>query len=69
MTSRRMQAEIDRQRAQMRHEVFQQRQSAAAEVIREEQDRRDEAAAKVLQLRKLRLAREAGLPLPKPDAD
>lgn len=69
MTTRRVQAEIDRQRAQLRHEVFQQRQLAAAEVIREEQDRRDEATARVVQLRKLRLARDAGLPLPEPEAD
>lgn len=62
MTARRIQAEIDRQRAQLRQDVTLQRQQAAAEAVREAEDQRDAVTAKVMQLRELRLAREAGRP-------
>ncbi len=59
MTARRVQAEIDRQRAQLRQEVTQQRQQAAAEAVREAEDERDAVTARVMELRNLRLARDA----------
>jgi hypothetical protein len=59
MTARRIQAEIDRQRAQLRQEVAQQRQQAAIDAAREADEQRDAVTAKVMELRNLRLAREA----------
>lgn len=64
MTSRSIQAATARQRAQLRDELFQQRQKAAADAAQVEQEARDAVAAKVQHLRRLREAREAGLPLP-----
>lgn len=59
MTARRIQAEIDQKRAQLRQEVTLQRQQAAADAAREADDQRDAVTAKVMELRNLRLARDA----------
>jgi hypothetical protein len=59
MTARRYQAEIDRHRAEMRQETLQQRQQAAVDAAREADDMRAAEAARVTELRTLRLARDA----------
>jgi hypothetical protein len=69
MTSRSIQAELDRQRAQMRQEIFQQRQQAAAEAVREQEDQRDAVTAKMMHLRQLRLAKESGKVVAVAEAD
>ncbi|PJI39589.1 hypothetical protein [Ferrovibrio sp.] len=59
MTARRHQAELDRHRAELRQETLQQRQQAAVDAAREADDERAAVAARVAELRDLRLARDA----------
>jgi len=59
MTARRHQAELDRHRAELRQETLQQRQQAAVDAAREADDERAAVAARVAELRNLRLARDA----------
>lgn len=59
MTARSQQAELERHRAELRQETLQQRQQAAVEAAREAADLRAAEAEKVVELRNLRLAREA----------
>lgn len=59
MTARRHQAELERHRAEMRQETLQQRQQAAVDAAREADDERALVAARVLELRNQRLARDA----------
>lgn len=59
MTARRQQAELERHRAELRQETLQQRQQAAVEAAREAADLRAAEADKVVELRNLRLARDA----------
>lgn len=61
MTARRLQAELDRHRAELRQETLLQRQQAAVDAAREADDERAAVAAKVVELRNLRLARDARL--------
>lgn len=60
MTARRHQAELDRHRAALRQEELLQRQQAAVDAAREADDQRAAEAARVTELRNLRLARDAG---------
>ncbi|MEK9970284.1 MAG: hypothetical protein VW600_14185 [Ferrovibrio sp.] len=59
MTARRYQAELDRHRAELRQEELLSRQQAAVEAVREAEDHRAAEAAKVVELRNQRLARDA----------
>lgn len=59
MTARRQQAELERHRAELRHETLQQRQQAAVDAAREAEDLRAAEAERVVELRNLRLARDA----------
>jgi hypothetical protein len=69
MTARRHQAQLDRHRAELRQETLQQRQQAAVDAAREAEDLRAEEAAKVIELRNLRLARDARRAAAKMSAD
>ncbi len=59
MTARRQQAELERHRAELRQETLQQRQQAAVDAAREADDLRAVEAQKVVDLRNMRLARDA----------
>ncbi|MBS4049023.1 MAG: hypothetical protein ACK4Z4_04335 [Ferrovibrio sp.] len=59
MTARSQQAELERHRAELRHETLQQRQQAAVDAAREAEDLRAIEAQKVVDLRNMRLARDA----------
>lgn len=59
MTARRQQAELERHRAELRQETLQQRQQAAFDAARDAEDLRSAEAEKVVELRNLRLARDA----------
>lgn len=59
MTARSQQAELERHRAELRQETLQQRQQAAVDAAREADDLRAIEAQKVIDLRNMRLARDA----------
>ncbi len=59
MTARSQQAELERHRAELRQETLQQRQQAAVDAAREADDLRAIEAQKVVDLRNMRLARDA----------
>jgi hypothetical protein len=59
MTARSQQAELERHRAELRQETLQQRQQAAVDAAREADDQRAVEAQKVVDLRNMRLARDA----------
>jgi hypothetical protein len=59
MTARRQQAELERHRAELRQETLQQRQQAAVDAAREADDLRAVEAQRVVELRNMRLARDA----------